>query len=53
MLEQVGEPLGILLVGLLTLERPDVFGMGKDDMDMIFQNVENGIQYFPVDSMQT
>ena len=46
MLEQVGNPLGILLVRLLALDRPDIFRMGKDDMDMIFQGVENGDPVF-------
>jgi len=41
MLEQVGNPLGILLVSLLALDRPDIFRMGKDDMDMVFKDIEN------------
>jgi hypothetical protein len=42
MLEQVSDPLGILLVGLLALDGPDILRMGKDDLDMIFKDIEDG-----------
>jgi hypothetical protein len=46
-LEQVGNPLGVLFIGFLALDGPDIFGVGKDYMEMVFQDVENGNPVFP------
>ena len=40
-LEKVGNPHGILVVGLLPLDSPDVFRVGDNDMEMSFEDIEN------------
>lgn len=45
-LEKVGDPHGILVVGFLALNSPDVFRVGDNDMEMTFQDIENGDPVF-------
>ena len=45
-LEKVGDPHGILVVGFLALNSPDVFRVGDNDMEMAFQDIENGNPVF-------
>ena len=42
MLENVGNPFGVLNVGFLTANGFDVFRVSKDDTARRFENVENG-----------
>lgn len=40
-LEEVGDPHGVLIIGLLALNSPDVFRVGDNDMEMGFKDIEN------------
>lgn len=51
--EEVADPLCILAVGLITLLRLRIFGMGKCDETGFSRMLKTGIQYLPADSMQT
>lgn len=45
-LEEVSDPHGVLVVGLLSLDSLDVFRVGDNDMEMTFQDIENGNTVF-------
>jgi hypothetical protein len=42
MLEKIGNPLGVFLVGFLAFDRSYVLGMRENDIDVTLENVENG-----------
>ena len=46
MFKEVGNPLGIFLVGFLAFNGANIFGMSQDHMPMVFENVEDGIPVF-------
>lgn len=47
MLEEVGNPFGVLLVGLLAPDGLDIFGVGKDNLAGRLQDVEHRDPVFP------
>jgi len=53
MLEQIGDPLRVFLVGFLPLDRLDEFWMADITWQDSSRMLWIGNQYFPVDSMQT
>lgn len=52
-LEKVSDPHGIFVIGLLPFDSPDVFRVGDNAMGWPSRTLKMGIQYLPVDSMQT
>ena len=44
-LEKVGDPHGILVVSIMSLNSPDVFRVGNN-MEMAFKDIKNGDQVF-------
>ena len=42
----VGDPHGIFIVGLLALNSPDIFRIGDDDMEVCFEDIEDGNPVF-------
>lgn len=51
--EQVADPLGVLPVSLVALLRLGVLGMCQCYQTGLFEDVEDGIQNLPADSIQT
>ena len=47
MLEDVGNPLGISLVGFLSPNGFHIFGVSEDDIAGVFQNIVNGNPILP------
>lgn len=42
----VGDPHGNFIVGLLALNSPDIFRIGDDDMEVCFEDIEDGNPVF-------
>lgn len=45
-LEKIGDPHGIFVVGLLALNSPDIFMVGDNDMEVSFEDIEDGDPVF-------
>ncbi len=51
--EKIADPFGILGIILVAFYGFNPLRVGNGDIDPVFRRLKTGIQYFPVDSMQT